>query len=532
MYVLIDLEWVENNLQQRHPTQIACLRVDEKWHPADNFYTRIRPENSSFLDWTHVGYTGGTSKDFIDAPKRKEAIAALYRWLRPDDTICWWYDNCKSFFHNIAPNCTQKEVFLYYYIPTFLSQEPTARGNAYKVAKALGIAAPGKKNDARNDVEMIRRVLEYIQFPQSELENPPPNRPQTIVPTTDELLKGLPYVIDLGAKKIHKNGCNLIPEKANLKGCTKLTRAIGHGYTSCSCCRTEYMTTKHYRNQRIIDRTEYCYLYTSNSSIFHRRGCKVMLSASDIYGTIHYSRCISTGRRPCKICNPSPSDETMEYWNRNSSKRAVNEPVKPIKHITGTEQRAINRQKQAQLERSVLEKKPDLTKREKNDVYTLTQPRFAFWAAEGYRTFHLRNCRKISGLNGLEGFSQYQDAVRAGFRPCKFCKPSSKHDITISLPIYSRERSNESIGILVTMCVHNGFRYSVEGTEFTIETPVGIWKLHTDKAPYKLDHINLTVTPDNRAQFHRQPRLFLSMQDAITYIQRHDKTLIAEKETI
>lgn len=57
---------------------------------------------------------------------------------------------------------------MYYYIPTFLSQEPTARGNAYKVAKALGIAAPGKKNDARNDVEMIRRVLEYIQFPQAD----------------------------------------------------------------------------------------------------------------------------------------------------------------------------------------------------------------------------------------------------------------------------------------------------------------------------------------------------------------------------
>ena len=50
--------------------------------------------------------------------------------------------------------------------------------------------------------------------------------------------------------------------------------------------------------------------------------------------------------------------------------------------------------------------------------------------------------------------------------------------------------------------------------------------------PYRLDHINLTKTPDNRTVFHRQPRLFLSLRDAFYYIKRHDDGLaLVWKET-
>lgn len=58
-----------------------------------------------------------------------------------------------------------------------------------------------------------------------------------------------------------------------------------------------------------------------------------------------------------------------------------------------------------------------------------------------------------------------------------------------------------------------------------METEVGIWRINTASSPYRLDHINLTMTPDNRTEFHRQPRLFLSLRDAFYYIKRHDEGL-------
>ena len=65
-----------------------------------------------------------------------------------------------------------------------------------------------------------------------------------------------------------------------------------------------------------------------------------------------------------------------------------------------------------------------------------------------------------------------------------------------------------------------------------METDVGIWRVNMHNSPYRLDHINLTKTPDNRTVFHRQPRLFLSLRDAFYYIKRHDDGLaLVWKET-
>ena len=43
MYVLADLEWVENKDKRISFSQIAMVRVDENWKPVSSIYRRIRP---------------------------------------------------------------------------------------------------------------------------------------------------------------------------------------------------------------------------------------------------------------------------------------------------------------------------------------------------------------------------------------------------------------------------------------------------------------------------------------------------------
>ena len=163
----------------------------------------------------------------------------------------------------------------------------------------------------------------------------------------------------------------------------------------------------------------------------------------------------------------------------------------------------------------------------KDDLYTLTQPRFAFWAATGYNTFHLRHCKKMVGLTHLKGFSLYADATSAGYRPCKCCKPTSKHDINVSLPIYSKKRYGDGVQALIDACESHAYEYKQDGSRFTFETPVGIWRLDTTRTPYRIQHINTAMNPNNRITFHNQPRLFYSLKDVFDYVKRHDDHLLA-----
>jgi methylphosphotriester-DNA--protein-cysteine methyltransferase len=134
----------------------------------------------------------------------------------------------------------------------------------------------------------------------------------------------------------------------------------------------------------------------------------------------------------------------------------------------------------------------------------------------------------MSGLTNLKGFSLYADAMAAGYRPCKCCKPTPKHDIYISLPIYSKKRYGDGVHALIEGCVANSYEYSQEGARFTFETPVGIWRIDTARAPYRLQHINTAMSPNNRTEFHSQPRIFHSLTDAFSYIKRHDDHIMMQ----
>ena len=158
----------------------------------------------------------------------------------------------------------------------------------------------------------------------------------------------------------------------------------------------------------------------------------------------------------------------------------------------------------------------------------MTQPTYAFWSARGYTNFHLRNCKKLSGLTDLRGYTKYEQAIISGMQPCRHCNPSKKHDLELTIPRGSAIRKEETPNTLVILCRENQYPWELTENYFQLETPKGIWRIRTDGVPYRMDHINKILSPNNRTQFHQQPRLFLSYRDAFAYIKRHDSRPSAE----
>ena len=165
-----------------------------------------------------------------------------------------------------------------------------------------------------------------------------------------------------------------------------------------------------------------------------------------------------------------------------------------------------------------------MTEQERNDVFTLTQPRFAFFVAKGYQNFHTRNCSRLVGLSDIRGFATYSHAVHEGYTPCKYCKPSKKQDIIVSIPIGNKVRADETIGDLHKLCGRYGYEHRFYKGDFEVTTPAGKWKIHTDARPVTVEHMNLAQNP-NCETYHKQHRIFLSMLDALQYIHRHDSEL-------
>ena len=192
--------------------------------------------------------------------------------------------------------------------------------------------------------------------------------------------------------------------------------------------------------------------------------------------------------------------------------------------LTRPEMTAMTRLKQSQKERFSGALEQEMTEQERSDLFTLTQPRFAFFAARGYKNFHLRNCTRFEGRTDIRGFETYAKAMRAGYTPCRHCRPTDRYDVKVSIPIDNKVRSDETIEDLQTLCDQYGYEWKAYAEFFELTTPVGKWRIDTMARPVTVEHINLAKHP-NRETYHKQHRIFLSMLDAIRYIHKHDYSL-------
>ncbi len=527
MYVLMDMEWITNKNGHHCPTQLAALRVDEEWNTVDSFSTLIRPRDFTFEYWNHMAYSGWQVADFRDADKLYVALDSFVNWLHQDDILCWWHTDSNDMYNLFMKlsgvrDMASEVVFLRPYVVGFLSGQ---KGNPYNLCQAHNIEAPTPMHCSENDVVAMQLLLQGIHFRQEYLLEPPKQWDKE--PALSKGTSCAPYLYDPEANTIHRSDCEHLHDGIEYPAFFTLTNPIRRHHKPCSCCRDEFYDALWERNQDIISRTDYNYVYSTRSKVFHSRNCSHVLLSYDIQGTVSYNTCAKKGLRPCKHCKPSaidlrPSGESV------TKKVKKNKPSKRA-NLTSDERKAIGRFLSAKDERENA-LRGDLTRDEHNRVMTLTQPGMAFWAAKGHRTFHRRNCAQLNGLNHLRGFARYSDATHAGFAPCRHCKPSKKQDILFSIPITSKERDNDDCSTLVELCTEHCLPHEYDDRYFTMQTMAGKWRIDMSLRPVRLEHINLIRNHGNTTKYHIQPRLFLSLKDTFDYIMRHDSALIEEHQ--
>ncbi len=302
-------------------------------------------------------------------------------------------------------------------------------------------------------------------------------------------------------------------------GYNSLLNAKKKNYIFCECCQKDLEDALVERTLDMIKRSSYIYIYDPKSHFFHRPTCKELLSAQTIMGAQNYDTVIHTGRKPCPICNPSPDDpcRTLPPEFRINRQNIIKG------NLSSAEGKAVARQEQALKDRNSFPGNASLSNEQRKDLKTLTNTRFTFWAAAGYQSFHLRTCVKLAGLSNLKGFQRFEDAIKAGYTPCRRCKPSPKNNIEVSLPINSKLRFYETIENLESLCQKEGYEYHYDCSFFCIETPVEKWKIDVSSIPLSLFHYNLVINYGDD-DYHRQPKIFLSYTDVFNYIKRHDKT--------
>ena len=321
------------------------------------------------------------------------------------------------------------------------------------------------------------------------------------------------YILDQKLNTVHKEGCTLIGEYTVVWNELYL-RMIGKGKKKVCpfCCKKDYKQLVQEKNQITIQKSGFKFISVAGRNVFHRSVCKLAMATNNILGFPTYKRAAKSGRCPCKICKPENCDEILT--NTQKSRKIKEKRVNEFQGLRKAEVRAVKRYREAKEEfaRNALDKNENLN--------TLTQTRFSFWAARGYKNFHLRNCSKLKDLQNLKGFGKYEEAVKAGYTPCKICKPTNKNNVEFSIALRSKKVEDETIDVLVRGCEKYQYAYQQEEDFFYIETPKGKWKIHIRSNPIRLEHINFMYSSRN---YHRQPKLFLSFIDVFNYIKRHDK---------
>ncbi len=522
MIVLMDLEWVENNSYHITPTQLAAMRVDRSWNRLSLFTALCRPRDASFHQWDHVAYAGASKNDFLSALSCRTVFERFLTWLEPDDTLLWWGQEAPRRFAELMkivglPSIENKSHSIQTAFKTFVCDGKKTKGNPYVLAQARQIPLLKPEHCAANDVRMMQQLLQNVDFKLAYLyQKPPMAETKKRAPVAS--VRELPFQIDCNAKVIHQNGCEQLPKDAVTIGCHNLAGGLKHNAKPCPvCCKQLWKEYIVKRNMDVIQRSQCNYFYLPSGRSFHRPDCRMILhSEVPPSGTMYYDSCEKTGRTPCKLCCPLPNDRKAKKEKQNTIKKEA---------LTYAEMQAIKRYQQASKERGRIDLS-EMTQQQRSDSLTLTATRYAFWAVPGYSTFHTRNCPKLNKLTGIRGFARYNDALHAGYQPCRHCKPSPKQDAIISIPVYNQTREGEKVEDIISFCRSRGFQCTLCKQELTIETAAGRWIVDTGKRPLFIQHQH--TDGSGTSELHWQPRMFLSLKDVVLYIEKHDTKLTGD----
>lgn len=521
-YVIMDMEWINCPGRLACPTQIAAMRVDADWKQMDLFSSLIRPDDPSCHAWNHIAYRGAEREAFLAAEETKAVFQSLQDWLQPDDVLLWWAEEPARIFAGVTGQLLGRGMGH----PVYLLQEAVAerfgkRINAYKLAKQYGMKIPGRDHVSANDVEAIRTVM-------AAFRNIEPREYGACLQKKGKT--GKPsnwYHYDPVCKLLHRADSDCERSRIYVQGYGSLKACIRKQMKPCPvCCEPEYKAAAAELTGNRILAAHYNYVYRPHSEVFHRPDCTHArrMHYWEFRGSQTYKTCIRAGKRPCRVCKP---DEMPIAPDANHQKKTADllQPAGMTRPFNPAEQRAWDRYQQSLRER----KAKDYSANDR-DAVMRTSASYAFWSAQGYMNFHTSGCQKLAGLSGIRGFARYQDAVKKGLTPCRHCRPTSKHDLPITMYSGSRVRKGEKAEILDALCDAHGYRHQLRGSYYCISTPVGKWRIHETQRPVELWHVNLVNCRGSSEKYHRQPKLLLSLRDTFHYIHEHDRALLKGKE--
>jgi hypothetical protein len=265
MFVLLDIEWVESEPAVRNITQIAAMRVDENWNAVASFDALIRPVEPDNCSWEHMAYNGHSPEEFCASEFEHSCLERFMEWLTDDDILCCWHSDSYETLSQTFKRCSLSPLSL-----TKVRANGKIRGIAsnrgitaykmYDIAQTCGIEVPNPEHCSTNDVFVLQQILLHFKL-----------NPEKLV------------------KKVRNK-----PKLSNVQSKPQLS--------------------KRKKNEKWVSTCELNFLYAPKSSVFHRRDCKVILSANTINGCIHY-KTAAKKRRPCKLCNPIPvlSSELFKF---------------------------------------------------------------------------------------------------------------------------------------------------------------------------------------------------------------------------
>ena len=186
-----------------------------------------------------MAFSGWDRQAFWDGASLYSGLDAFRKWLRPDDTICWWHQEAGdrfNIFTKIAQvrNLAGKVIFLGDYICGFLSGQKAYVGSLYKLCAARGIPVPEPARCSQNDILAIQALVKGIGFQQSNLLQPPKKWVKDYT-----ALKGttvFPMLYDPDTKLLHRSDYELLPEDTYLPAYASFKAPIRRKYKPCFCC--------------------------------------------------------------------------------------------------------------------------------------------------------------------------------------------------------------------------------------------------------------------------------------------------------
>lgn len=241
MFVLIDLEWIVGQQQEKELTQISAVRVDKSWEIQDEFHATVCPSQPNRVIWTHMAYHGHSRDSFLQSPTEAACLADFASWLRGDDILCSWAHSVQGALRKLwkrrfGKTPDQEIISSNGWVYRQLLKHHQLVEGLYTVAQLYDIPLLFPEHCSRNDVYMMLEVFRALAISQEQL------------------------------------------------------------------CK-EQRPTKAEHNALVLQKTNYNYVYTPTSQIFHKPSCKAMLQANEIIGCELYKTACKK-RRPCKICCP------------------------------------------------------------------------------------------------------------------------------------------------------------------------------------------------------------------------------------